>query len=376
MTNVNTVLRPSSSVIRLHAQALSIAPSARAWLRRTTGARVLHVFERACNLVGADGEIVSLVSAEVGEGPFAIVAPIGPAFSDLVSIQSLVTIRGDRLDLGPISIDTAGAGLWQPRPRWEKVRERLPALHDHVRGLAALLQSRAPAESLAQRILPHPPAPSPEVEQHTLPHPPTPSPEVEQHTSGEGGQLLPCPDDSILSGAERSRRGVVRTGVGAYHERSRRSEVQTCIAHAALPPIEALCAGIVANNVALCRAGARGLAGLGGGLTPAGDDFLLGAMYAIWVTCPGAEAAILGRAIAVTAGPSTTRLSAAWLRAAARGEACTPWHDLVGGLAGGDRDTTLAAARRILNTGHTSGADALAGFVAVAGKCFAPRTVL
>jgi hypothetical protein len=104
---------------------------------------------------------------------------------------------------------------------------------------------------------------------------------------------------------------------------------------------------------------------LGGGLTPAGDDFLLGALYALWVARPSEQATALGEVIVASAIPRTSRLSAAWLEAAARGEAGQPWHTLVGALASDDSQVIDRAAHGILGVGHTSGADALAGFVLV-----------
>ena len=58
------------------------------------------------------------------------------------------------------------------------------------------------------------------------------------------------------------------------------------------------------------------------------------------------------------------RLSAAWLAAGARGEASSGWHYLVNAIASRSVKEVEAAAYQILPTGHTSGADALAGFLA------------
>ncbi|MBI3160823.1 MAG: DUF2877 domain-containing protein [Chloroflexi bacterium] len=107
---------------------------------------------------------------------------------------------------------------------------------------------------------------------------------------------------------------------------------------------------------------ARALAGLGPGLTPAGDDFLLGFMHAFWAHNPAAAAAAC-QPLADAAAPLTGALSRVWLRSAARGEAGEPWHRFLKALADGDQPGLLAAAEAILPTGHTSGADALAGFV-------------
>lgn len=100
------------------------------------------------------------------------------------------------------------------------------------------------------------------------------------------------------------------------------------------------------------REAARGLAGRGIGLTPSGDDVLMGVLYALWVWKP--ERALL-EAIVRRAAPRTTTLSAAFLRAAAEGEASYAWHRLAGGDPGAIVD--------ILATGHSSGREAWAAFV-------------
>jgi hypothetical protein len=108
--------------------------------------------------------------------------------------------------------------------------------------------------------------------------------------------------------------------------------------------------------------GARQLAGLGPGLTPSGDDFIIGVMLAAWAGLYGAAAKEFCVALAHAAAPRTTSLSAAFLHAAARGEAMSPWHTLFAALA--CPDALAAALRTVLAVGHTSGADALAGFIA------------
>lgn len=113
--------------------------------------------------------------------------------------------------------------------------------------------------------------------------------------------------------------------------------------------------------------GARSLAGLGHGLTPAGDDFLMGVMYGLWATHNLTEASELAGLIKEAASPRTTKLSAAWLGAAAAGEAAKPWHDLFDGLMSCSTPVIDAAVNHILGTGHSSGSDALSGFVSVIG---------
>lgn len=109
--------------------------------------------------------------------------------------------------------------------------------------------------------------------------------------------------------------------------------------------------GIASGDLPACLAGVSALAGRGGGLTPAGDDVLVGILYGMWLWRP--RRAWMARIVEMAA-PRTTTLSANFLRAAADGEATGPWHDLVAGCPD--------AAGRILAIGHTSGADAWAGF--------------
>ncbi len=109
--------------------------------------------------------------------------------------------------------------------------------------------------------------------------------------------------------------------------------------------------GIAAGDLPACLAGVFALAGRGSGLTPTGDDVLVGILYGMWLWRP--RRVWMAR-IVETAAPRTTTLSANFLRAAADGEAAGPWYDLVAGHPG--------AVDRILAIGHTSGADAWAGF--------------
>ena len=72
---------------------------------------------------------------------------------------------------------------------------------------------------------------------------------------------------------------------------------------------------------------------------------------------------MLAQVITDTAIPLTNRLSASWLAAAARGEAGQPWHTLVDALASGNEPRLKTTIKEIIAVGHTSGADALAGFI-------------
>jgi hypothetical protein len=96
------------------------------------------------------------------------------------------------------------------------------------------------------------------------------------------------------------------------------------------------------------------LAGLGPGLTPAGDDALAGMLFAVRA-CSGPGA--WPRLGAAAAAARTTALSLAFLRCAAAGQALAPAHRLLDAAAHGDRGAATAAATGIAEVGATSGAD-------------------
>jgi hypothetical protein len=103
------------------------------------------------------------------------------------------------------------------------------------------------------------------------------------------------------------------------------------------------------------------LAGLGSGLTPAGDDFLAGIMLRAWLAHP--EPRPFCQAIFAAAACRTNRLSVAFLQAAARGECAIAWHRLFEALQSGEQADLIAAVQGVVAHGHTSGADMLAGFL-------------
>ncbi|MCL4257497.1 MAG: DUF2877 domain-containing protein [Anaerolineales bacterium] len=279
-------------------RALSIAPAARRWLETTQQARVLYAFETVVNLVNEDAEVVSLVSARLGDGPFSIV--LEPSDFPLnIHAEAKLLVFENGLWLDDWLIDAEDAPQWQPVPDWPALHAQPAQLANAARQIAALLAQHAPADSLARLVL-DPAASSP----------------------------LPA---RILQAAEQN--------------------------------IPFLFSGLRENDQAKLREAAKKLAGLGPGLTPAGDDLLLGAMYSLWATQPPAAAQQTAEHIAAIATERTHALSAAWLAAGARGEAAAPWHQLIDAIAAQDAAALQAAVMRILPTGHTSGADALAGFL-------------
>ena len=255
--------------------APSLAPGVIDWLANSSCPRVLHVFDSACNLINARREVLSIVTPQIGNGPFNLVVEEDVLFSEHLGLQSSISISLDHLTLGNLTINTTGTKLWSPRPDWETLQTKR---HDILYNVTKLPITNN------QPLLP---------------------------------KSLTTSFSSALATADISSALTITSQ----------------------------------------------LAGLGIGLTPAGDDFIMGAIYAAWIIHPYDIASILAQEISNTASPMTTSLSAAWLRSAGKGEAGILWHEFFDALISDDRAQFEESTGNILARGETSGADALAGFI-------------
>lgn len=126
----------------------------------------------------------------------------------------------------------------------------------------------------------------------------------------------------------------------------------------AAPTLATLAAATAGGDAVGCLAAARRLVGLGPGLTPAGDDCLVGWLAALHAAGARGRAllALVAAELLATARARTTALSGAFLAAAIAGVVAEPVHAFV---------ATPDAAHRaaLLALGATSGADCLAGYV-------------
>ncbi len=273
-------------------------------------ATVESAFAEAVNLATPAGAALALVSRRVGDGPLNGVVSHPQALAllsrgDVVRGDGAVLAfgKGWRLALTP-ALD------WDPCPSYERLACWPRIVVRNVATLRKHLPLEAPQASLAVRPL------------------------------------------AVTQGAFGSRPSValVQALAGAL--------------------TDGLLQGYKEGDLGRVTAFASRLAGLGPGLTPAGDDWLAGwlvglrAAAAVNASPPPLALDAVARAVVGSARPRTTRLSLAFLQAAANGAVAQPWHDLLAALADAEPTLLRHAAAEIMRYGATSGSDMLAGFLA------------
>jgi hypothetical protein len=108
----------------------------------------------------------------------------------------------------------------------------------------------------------------------------------------------------------------------------------------------------------------RDIVGTGHGLTPSGDDVLIGALALLDALGERRAHASLARAVDLIPPGLTSPLSHCFLRTAAAGHVGEGLHAAVSSILRGDADRAIAAIRDI---GHSSGWDMMAGIVTALG---------
>lgn len=296
-----------------------ITPRGRAWLEGAQAPRPLNIFPHVCNLIDERERVLSVQNERVPLSPVSLGLPAGSiaragseGFQAWVDAEGPVGVQDGTLALGHKRIGWDHAEPWDPRPNWD-------SLHgfDWQRALPALvrrLRADSPPGGLAPLVSPQ----------------------------------------GTLIGVEEAPQVVDKS-----------MEAKTVAA--AWGPVDKLLRSLPAGKRRGVREAAAELAGLGVGLTPSGDDFLVGVMHAQWALGESGPGGRWTGFLAEAAVPRTTPLSAEWLRAAAEGEAMALWHELFGALVDDDKRAVREALARLVRVGHSSGSDALAGFVLALG---------
>lgn len=285
------------------------------------GAVVHSVFRRAANLLLPPDMLLAITDAAAMRVPNGVVVAGsddagGNAFLGLaVGMPAWIGGGCVRIPAAGVGIDAAHAPRWDPRPRFE-----LPPI------------GPAPFDRNFARL---------------------------------AGLVRECAADQPASFAAVLGLAPRAHGDGADGR-------HPFLAQRARPAVAALISALAEPKTRTLSRAAERLAGLGYGLTPSGDDFLIGVCGALLLAdatlpsvlpspTPGVSRRDQAAVIATTAARRTTDLSAAWLRHAGRGEFSAEVGRVLVALGNEDAAGFDAAVGRLLAVGGLSGLDTATG---------------
>jgi hypothetical protein len=298
--------------------------------RRGGRGDVAAVFDRSFYVRIGD-EFLCIGEPAIGNGPLTLIAAARPASLGLHRGQA-ASVAEQHIVIGDLRFDLGHCETWRP-PRWPVPAVRLSEIGAAIARRAA---TESPADSLAPAIFTTVDTPLARIAR----------PRVARFETWLSEQIhdSSCPARAghpVTSNSEISSRPPGLLDRPPARTMTAEGPVRHA-AHLSLDPV-------------------TGLIGLGPGLTPSGDDFLMGALAVLDALGQTKSHTALAQAIADAAPALTSPLSACFLRAAAAGHVGESLYDAVALGLTGNLDAAVAAAQR---TGHTSGWDMLAGVAA------------
>lgn len=169
-----------------------------------------------------------------------------------------------------------------------------------------------------------------------------------------------------------ARKSDLSTKIIDMHSRSQQphgnSSTLECLEHSSRHTVLALLQATKHFQLEKAKTSIRPLIGLGPGLTPSGDDFLVGYLAGLWSTTDHSSTrtqflAALDRELAETS-QSTTDISCTYLRSAAQGHVSEPIAILAHRLKRANNTASVRTAAQVaLQVGHSSGTDGVLGLL-------------
>jgi hypothetical protein len=284
----------------------------------TTRGSVQSVFPRAANLLFGS-RLLTLHARDTPCAPNGLVLPLRAGQGPLADLQTGMAVIIERgtiyIPTPSLRLSTQNSQPWDPRPHLEPGACSPERLERNLERLTTLITAKAPREGLA-----------------ALASLPVEATGVSE-SSGD-----PAPDDESL------------------------------LLHTARRAAALFLDGVIHQNQLAMRQGASTLAGLGPGLTPSGDDLLIGFMAATSVlSAPlGLNSDFYQRVhmeLLTLARGRTNKLSITWMEYARQGEVAEHLGHLFHALVGENTHVLEEAALTVLKSGATSGGDLLAGII-------------
>ncbi len=274
------------------------------------------IFHHACNVSLESGELLTLVSSEKGNSPYGIRLETPPGFAFLHQIRpgQAVASRGGilRVSGSDLSIDLRTASRW----------------HVDLKELRVDFHRRDTAQAWAVAWL-----------------------ELEKHRRRDGISAMIAAIPVARQNPIISISPLVKTLV--------KRAVQT---------IPALIDATHTFQVEGAVTAMRPLIGLGPGLTPSGDDFIVGYLAGLWSTTGGDSCRLrfmssVGRWLSQAAA-GTNAISRTHIRSAVNGNVSEPMATLVQHFRQEkNMDIVREATRSALQVGNTSGTDGVLGLL-------------
>jgi len=272
------------------------------------------IFHRACNVSLESGELLTLVSSEKGNFPNGIRLETPPRFTFLHQIRlgQAVACRGGilRVSGSDLSVDLRTAGRW----------------HIDLKELRVDLHRRDTAQTWAVAWL-----------------------ELEKHRRRNG-------ISAMIASIPVSRQNPII------------SPLVKTLAKRSVETIPALIGATRTYQVEGAVTAMRPLIGLGPGLTPSGDDFIVGYLAGLWSTTGGDSCRLrfmssVGRWLSQAAAGTNT-ISRTHIRSAVNGNVSEPIATLAEHFRQEkNMDIVREATRSALQVGNTSGTDGVLGLL-------------
>jgi hypothetical protein len=283
----------------------------------TTRGSIQSVFSRAANLQFGS-QLLTLHARETPCAPNGLVLPLRAGQGPLANLQTSMAVIIERgtihIPAPSLRLSTQNSQPWDPHPHLEPGACPPERLERNLARLTALVMEKAPREGLA-----------------TLAALPV------EAASADAPLDFTASDESFLL-------------------------------HTARQATRHLLEGVLRQQSQLVRQGASSLVGLGPGLTPSGDDLLIGFIAATSLLSESLGLSkvfyqrLHGELLTIARG-RTNKLSITWMEYAEQGAVAEHVGRLIQALVVDQARLLEEAALAVLKSGATSGADLLAGVI-------------
>jgi hypothetical protein len=303
-------------------------------------AAVHSVFRAAMNLRLGANQLITILAASEADLPQGIRVEAPDDFSfEIFHAGEPATCRDGNLRLASLTIDLRGARRWKcdlPSLQFDPTNPTVSASWGSAWKALNARQIESNADILAENLVRFAESKSPDFDAKT------------GDPSTGSGQVFAL-RQSVAERAGDALRGLV--------EATRQDD---------LPRADS---------------SVRALIGLGSGLTPSGDDLLVGFIAGLWCSIQNQNerarfVSNLGDAI-IRHSSQTNEISRAYLHHAAQGQVSSLLANLAEAIcAGWDSDRLLQVAEAAMRVGHTSGMDAVAGLLIGLATWISPKIPL